>query len=184
MTIRALPESNVETAINGFIEDYLNLIKNESQSNLVKNGTSNTGKLSQSAIVELNKEEFSGFLLYQAPYAAYVEFGTNPHRAPLGRSLPYKAITRGRNKGRIRITSTPSIVTNPLDWWAWRRGVRFGMHCWLNKRYYGVHTTLGWGVWKKILRFGSDPHPFLRPAIDFARGRMNQIARKNGVVVS
>lgn len=144
--------------------------------------TSNTGRLAQSGRVDkISDTEFQVF--FEAIYGAWVEFGTFPHAPPLGVSLKHRTITRGKRKGQLVITSKPDITTNPLDWWAWTRGIKDGIHAWdpQSKKYRGVHITLGWFTWLKIREFGSDPHPFMRPAIAQVQSQLSTIAAEFGL---
>ena len=152
--------------------NFADLVLQEAQNNLKKNKSINTGQLLKSGRVELNKENFEAWIIFSAPYAAYVEFGTRAHTAPLGPSLKdFRVVSgRGENKGRqiVRITKTPDPSTNPLDYYAYRKGKKEGI---IHKKY-GVHTKFGFGLWKKIMQKGTDPHPFLRPAIITANAYM------------
>lgn len=143
--------------------------------------TWNTGHLGKSGRKEWNKETMRGFVLFSAPYSAFVEFGSDPHIAPLGPSLAHKTLQRGKNRGKPRITKRPDQTTNPLDWWAWTRQKRIAIHSHYKGKYYGVHTLLGFSVWKKIQEQGADPHPFLRPAIITVQREMPAIAKRHGL---
>jgi len=184
--LKALPdmESMYIDAIRGFYEDMLDLILQEAQDNLKKNNSWVTGNLAQSGRVELeeNEADLVGLVIFGAPYASAVEFGTKPYVAPLGPGLEYtqKKVRKGE-KPNIIIKGTPDIMKNPLDYWAWKKGVKGGMHCWLDGEYYGVHTWLGWGTWKKIMARGQSPHPYLRPAMDKLMVMAPSIAKRHGL---
>ena len=158
--------------VAAFVDEVLNTILSEAQKNLDKHGTSNTGRLAQSGRVE-KTSAYEGKVIFGAPYAKWVEFGTRPHWAPLGPSLPHKKTKRG-----VRITGTPDPSTNPLDYWAWRRGSRKAI-----ETKYGVHTALGYGTWLKIAKQGTDPQPYLRPALDYVKANQAKIAQKHGLEV-
>lgn len=174
-----------EEAMDNFIRKVADEILRHAVNNLDRTRedgyiTSNTGRLAQSGRVEKLKDaEYQ--VLFEAIYGAWVEFGTFPHFAPLGVSLKHRTLKSGKNKGKLIITSLPDPTTNPLDWWAWRRGVRDGVHAWDNGKYRGVHTSLGWGLWLKIKELGTDPHPFLRPAIAQVQAQLSQIATEFGL---
>ena len=178
---------NLKDAINQFFIDVLDRIIEVALENL---GTPradgfitwNTGPLGKSARKEWNSEAMKGFIIFSAPYAAFVEYGTDPHIAPLGPSLAHKKLQRGKNKGKLRITKSPDQTKNPLDWWAWTRQKRIAIYSWYKGKYYGVHTLLGFSVWKKIQEQGSDPHPYLRPAIIKVQNEMPAIAKQHGLV--
>lgn len=162
----------IEEQAQAFLQEVLDMILNLALENLASGGQWVTGHLAKSGRVELL--EMEGSVIFGAAYAVFVEFGTRPHAAPLGPSLPHSK-RQVRGKTVIKITGTPDMTTNPLDWWAWRKGERDAV-----QTKYGVHTSLGYGVWGKILKKGSDPHPYLRPAIQQVKGQVNRIAKKHG----
>lgn len=158
----------LETNVGKFMQDFLDLVLKYALANLEKNESWVTGNLAQSGKVELKKNLLlmEGEVIFGAPYAAFLEYGTRPHWAPLGPSLKKDQ------------SSTPSITKNPLDYWAWKKGVKTIIPCRMNNKWYGFHTSLGWGVWKKIGAVGSDPHPYLRPAIQLAKTKIKELAKK------
>lgn len=162
--------------VRKFMEDVLDRILALALENLAKNESWVTGTLAQSGRVEMEKKLLEGELIFGAPYAPYVEFGTRAHRAPLGPSLPYE-IERKKGRENIRLMGVPDPTSNPLDHWAWRKGEREIK----DFERYGVHTTLGFAVWAKILERGSDPHPYLRPAIDAVKREIPRIAKRYGL---
>lgn len=193
--------------VQAFIQDFLDLVLKYALENLKKNESWVTGHLAKSGRVEVTKNMnyIEGELIFGAAYAAYVEFGTRPHAAPLGPSLEvdrvetkggkfkgykptkYRKVTKERkvlgvtvarelSKGYSRV---PDPSSNPLDYWAWRKGEREIIPCYMNGVFYGHHVKLAWGVWKKILSRGSDPHPYLRPALDKAKRRMPALVQKH-----
>ena len=176
-------ETAFEEAIKNLYKDILDLILEYAQDNLKKNNSWVTGNLAQSGRVEIEtREEVEGQLIFGAPYASAVEFGTKPYVAPLGPGLEYKQkkVKKGEHPD-ITINGTPDMLRNPLDYWAWKKGVKGGMLCWLDGKYYGVHTYLGWGVWKKIMARGQSPHPYLRPAMDQVMPLVPSLAKKHGL---
>lgn len=178
---KAIKPGIIEAALAGFMQDFIDLVLQYAKEFLEKETNQITGNLMKSGRSEFDRLVMEGLVIFSAPYAAFVEFGTAPHIAPLGGSLEYRKLTRGKRKGRIVITSTPDPEKQPLDFWAWRLQERNGMHCWDNGQYRGVHTVLGWHVWKKIRDEGTDAHPYLRPAIDKARGQITKLAAKNQI---
>lgn len=135
----------------------------EALSNLRANGSYVTGKLAQSGSIEVTDAEMLVEVLFKAPYSGAVEFGSAPHWVPLGGSLKHK---KGRG-GKLRLVGTPHPKRQPLDFYAVRKfGSRDIRHCNWGKKYYGVHTVLGFEIWKAIGIGGTQPHPFFRPAID------------------
>lgn len=170
----------MKQALANFLQDFIDLVLQFAKEFLEKETNQITGNLMKSgrSEFEFGEQVLEGIVIFSAPYAAFVEFGTAPHIAPLGGSLEYRKLTRGKRKGRIVITSTPDPEKQPLDFWAWRLREREGMHCWDQGKYRGVHTVLGWHVWKKIREEGTDAHPYLRPAIDKAKGHMNRLVYK------
>jgi len=172
LTIADFEGEDIQIAMVKFLRDYLNQILFQAQKNLVAGTNQITGQLLRSGRAEVDEEKLEGEVVFSAPYAAFVEFGTDKHAAPLGKSLEYRV----NRAGDIKITEVPNPTTNPLDYWSWRLGERAGI-----QTKYGVHTALGFAVWIKILVKGTDPHPFLRPALDTVKARKNQIARKYGI---
>lgn len=170
---KEMPKS-LEAMIINMARDILRI----SQENLVKNDSYVTGKLSQSGLYEFDPEDFTATVIYRAPYAAAVEFGTEPHFPPLGPSLKHKKL----RSGRLVLDSTPSNITNPMDFYAVRKfGAREIGHCKWGKKYYGVHTIMGFGIWKAIGLKGTDPHPYFRPAIEEVEANRARYAEKHQV---
>jgi hypothetical protein len=193
--------------VEAIIQDFLDLVLKYALENLKRNESWVTGHLAKSGRVEISKtmNYIEGELLFGAPYAAYVEFGTRPHAAPLGPSLevdyqetpsgkfkgykpmPYRKVTKERKIMGItvareltkRATRVPDPTTNPLDYWAWRKGQKKIIKCYAGGRFYGFHLELAWRVWLKILARGSDPHPYLRPAIAKAERELPRLVRKH-----
>jgi hypothetical protein len=186
-------------AVDGFIQESIELVLSWSLENLRRNGSWNTGRLGQSGRTEYSYAKFEGVVHFSAIYATFVEFGTRPHTAPLGPSLNHKVIMKGtvrRRKGTseiirtkrgkvsrtrktiIQLLGTPDPSTNPLDWYAWRKGKRRAI-----QTKYGVHTAFGYALWLSIMKNGTDAHPFLRPAIGKYRIRMHNIAKKYGLEI-
>lgn len=159
--------------VGAFIQDFLDLVLKYALENLKRNESWVTGQLAKSGRVEVNKTKdmIEGELLFGAPYSAYVEYGTRPHVAPLGPSL-------AKNQ-----SGAPDITSNPLDYWAWRKGEKTIIPCRLGGKWFGFHTSLGWGVWKKIMARGTDPHPYLRPAIDKAKRDVPNLLKKHQIGV-
>lgn len=154
-----LLKNNVKAILTEMVRDIIKL----SHENLKKNDSWVTGQLAQSGNYSYDPTKIAATAEFRAPYAAAVEYGTDPHFAPLGPDVDYKK-TRS---GELVLTGTPSNVTNPLDYYAVRKlGKREIAHCKWGKRYYGVHTIVGFGIWKAIGLKGTDPHPYFRPAID------------------
>lgn len=172
---------DIEVAVANFMQDFIDRILQYAQEFLVKETNQITSTLLKSGRTEFDRKLLEGLIIFSAPYAAFVEFGTRAHVAPLGRSLEYRTLTRGKRKGIIVITSTPDPRSQPLDFWAWRLREREGMHSWYGGKYRGVHTVLGFSVWKKIREEGTDAHPYLRPAIDKARRDIPELARKHQI---
>lgn len=177
----AVKAQNVELALVNFMQDFIDRVLQYAQEFLVKETNQITSNLLKSGRTEFDRKVLEGIIIFSAPYAAFVEFGTRPHFPPLGAPLEHRQLTRGKRKGKIVITSEPDPETQPLDFWAWRLQERDGMHAWYNGKYLGVHTVLGFSVWKKIGEEGSDAHPYLRPAIDKARGTINELAEKHQI---
>lgn len=171
----------MEAALADFMQDFIDRVLMYAKEFLEKETNQITGNLMKSGRTEFDRAIMEGVVIFSAPYAAFVEFGTKPHAPPLGAPLEFRKLSRGPRKGKIIITSVPHPATQPLDFWAWRLQERDGMHCWDGGKYRGVHTILGWSVWKKIRDEGSDAHPYLRPAIDRARGEIDELAKKHGI---
>lgn len=179
MNIDIRPAENMDKAMEenykSFFRDFLDMVLQFAKRNLSKGDPYtqvNTGFLLNSGRVEIKWEQKEGSVIFSAPYAPFVEFGTRPHTPPLGPSLPHK-----KSGKKIEILSVPDPEANPLDYWAWRVGSREGIY----HKKYGAHTALGFAVWNKIRRYGSDPHPFLRPAIADGMRFISRLAKKYGL---
>lgn len=172
-------KGELKSDLNAFLRDFLDLVLKYALSNLEKNGSWVTGNLAQSGRVELKRSLaiLEGEVLFSAPYAAFVEFGTRPHAAPLGPELPHTKEKRPDGSWNIEIMGTPNMVNNPLDYWAWKKGKKEAV----KHKKYGVHTALGLAVWFKIIARGSDPHPYLRPAVEKAKTHISSLAKKHGL---
>lgn len=118
-----------------FIDDTMNeiadFILSDSTQIILNNDTWDTGALAKSGETDLDKQ-FEKWVIFSAPYASGVEFGTDPRE-----SLP---------------------PPHALAKWARRK---LGM---TDKKARSV----GWAIAHKIKNEGTDPQPFLRPAIRHA----------------
>lgn len=163
----------ITSKIKNFMKDWLDLVLKYALENLKKNESWVTGHLGKSGRVDVERTltYLEGELLFGAPYAAYLEFGTRAHAAPLGPTLD------------PNLKKTPALTTNPLDYWAWKKGCKEIVPCKLGRKFYGYHTSLGWAVWLKILARGTDPHPYLRPAIDRAKRDIPSLIKKHKIGV-
>ena len=191
--------------VHRLLNDIGDAVLTEATENLARNGQWVTGHLAKSGEMEVNKAELEVTVIFNAPYAASVEYGSRPHAAPLGPSLEVDITespirrsqqikikrkietgkrvegVRGLAKGfpkEVKFSGTPDPKANPFDYWAWRRGKRK-----IINTKYGYHTALGYGVWLKILTKGGDPHPYLRPAIDKVKAFLGFYAKKYGLDV-
>jgi hypothetical protein len=181
------------------ILDICDKILEEAIENLRRNENWVTGNLARSGFTKFDKATLEGFVIFSAPYAAALEYGSKPHIAPLGPSLPvtigkrggaklqkrsvktgkYETILGIPYKEKIKMVGTPDPSINPFDYWAWRKGKRKIINCgtYLGS-WKGYHTALGWGVWKKIQKVGTIPHPYLRPAVEHVRAFFGFFAKK------
>ena len=178
---KAIKAEDIEEAFANFMQDFIDKILMYAKEFLEKETNQITGNLMKSGRSEFDRAAMEGIVIFGAPYAAFIEFGTKPHAPPLGAPLAHRKLTRGKRRGQLIITETPDPDRQPLDFWAWRLKERDGVHAWDNGKYRGVHTALGWHVWKKIRDFGTNPHPYLRPAIDKARGEIGKLAEKHKI---
>lgn len=78
-------------------------------------------------------------IIYDAPHAAYLEFGTRPHMPPVA----------------------------PLIAWA-KRVLRVSD---------AEAKSIGWAIAKKIAEKGTEPQPYLRPGVDYAVPKAEEIFR-------
>lgn len=179
---KVVKAKNMGEAFAAFMQDFIDTILQYAKEFLEKETNQITGNLMKSGRSEFDRAAMEGIVIFGAPYAAFVEFGTKPHAPPLGAPLAHRTLSRGKRKGQIIITEVPHPEKQPLDFWAWRLKERNGVHAWDNGKYRGVHTSLGWHVWKTIRDFGTQPHPYLRPAIDKARGEMSKLAKKHKII--
>ncbi len=115
---------------DAYLDEIADFIFTESQENIVKKGAIDEGTLLKSG--NINRKFLEKEIVYSAPYAAFVEFGTEPHMPPV----------------------------EPLEQWA--------------KRKLG-QEGIGWAIAKKIAKEGTEPKPFLRPAIDAAKAKYGGI---------
>lgn len=70
-------DSQVLDAIDSFMDDVVDEIFSLSQMNLVKNGSVDSGQLLKSGAV--NRKFLEKEIVYTAPQAIWIEFGTHPH---------------------------------------------------------------------------------------------------------
>ena len=81
VTIKASDfNKQIKKSVDDLIKEATIKIFNLSQENLVKRGKVDTGELLRSGKFELGKE---GKVIYDAPHAEFVEFGTRPHHVPI-----------------------------------------------------------------------------------------------------
>lgn len=178
---KVIKAEDMELAFGKFMQDFIDLVLMYAKEFLERETNQITGNLMKSGRTEFDEKVMEGIVIFSAPYAAFVEFGTRAHIVPLGASVEYRKLTRGKRKGTMITMKVPDPIKQPLDFWAWRLQEREAMHCWDSGKYRGVHTVLGWFVWKKIRDEGTNAHPYLRPAIDKARGEIGRLAERHQI---
>ncbi len=99
----------------------------KSQQNILNNGTSNEGFLLKSGSV-IQKGDLHFQIIYNAPYAEAIEYGTDPHMPPVA---PIERWVRKK-----------LLIQNPKE-----------------------ARSIAWAVAKAIKKQGTQPQPFIRPAI-------------------
>jgi len=124
----------VLSSLEKWIENMMNFIFTQSQQNLIKNRTSDTGFLLKSGKPP-RWERNECIISYTAPYALFIEYGTDPHPVD-----PKKLI--GWVKRKLRIHDPEAF-------------------------------RVAYAVANKISTVGTDPQPFLRPAINEAIVKYN-----------
>ncbi len=72
---------SIEEVVNRKMDDIADFIFGESQENIIRNGSVDTGNLLKSGNV--NRKFLEKEIVYSAPYASSVEFGAEPHSAPV-----------------------------------------------------------------------------------------------------
>lgn len=87
----------------------------------------------------IEREFLKKTIIYDTPYATYIEFGTRPHFPPV----------------------------KPLQEWA-KRVLRLSD---------AEAKSAGWAIAKKISERGTEPQPFLRPAIDYTVVKAEELFR-------
>ena len=111
------------------LDEIADFIFSKSQENLLQNDSINEGLLFRSA--NINRRFLEKEIVYPAPYAGFVEFGTDPHMPPV----------------------------EPLERWA---ALKLGMES-------KEARKTAWAIARTIEKEGTDPKPFLRPAIEAAK---------------
>ena len=142
-------KKDLEDKMNEFVQEIADFIFTRSQENLVKpmkfesttrpkprkpSIITDTGTLLKLGRIE--HERLNPYIVYDVPYADFIEYGTPPHMPPVA----------------------------PLIKWARKK---------LKTR--GNPEKIGWGIAITIKKFGTDPHPFLRPAIEEAKQKYGNI---------
>ena len=121
------------TNIDELIE-LAHFILTRSQEILVANETSDTGFLLRSGQIVI--EENRVLIVYDAPYAEFIEFGTEPHKIN-----PYDIIAWAKRK--LQLDEDEAI-------------------------------SAAFAIANKISKEGTEPQPFLRPAVEEALVRFER----------
>lgn len=114
-------------------------VQSKAKHNIRNNGTTNTGRLTNSIGVKFDEFTLVARVGAEAHYAPYVEYGTAPHMPPI----------------------------EPLKDWA---RLKLG------------DESAGYPVALKIAREGTDPQPFLEPAVE--KEREDFISRLSQILMS
>lgn len=118
-------------------------------------GAFDTGFLARSRIV--NKDEkFKKWIAYEASYASFIEFGTSPHFPPV----------------------------MPLYKWVWLNRAKLGITPGKLKKtkkdgdVYENIWNMAWAICGKIAKEGSEPKPYLRPAVNEGKLKVKDFIKK------
>jgi len=141
-------DQQVSAILDKKLDEITEFIYAESQINLEKNGTTDTGFLAETSNVNL-KKFLDKEIVYSAPYAINIEYGSEPHPVNL------KTIVNPNKKGKKNI-QVPVLY----DWTRRKLGKSA-------KDAVGVSYAIA----HKIKLRGTEPQPFLRPAMQSAKAR-------------
>lgn len=73
-----------QVVVAASLDEVARFILTKSNEHIMDDGVTNTGFLARSGEIRREGGEGSALILeYTAPYAAYVEFGTTPHKPPI-----------------------------------------------------------------------------------------------------
>lgn len=154
--------------VQGEIDTFLFKVKQDAQQT-VQSNSSDEGYLANH--IQIKNGNLSGSVVVAADYAAFVEFGTRKFAKQYVATLPqdwqaYAAKFKGKGGGGDMYDFLLAILK-----WIQRKGIRAGVYNVATKRRLGNKATkekedlqMANAIAYKILREGSQPHPFLYPA--------------------
>jgi len=91
--------------VHRLLNDLGDAVLTEATENLARNGQWVTGHLAKSGQMEVNKVELEVTVIFDAPYAASVEYGSRPHAL---------SITGLGDSGKGRLLIQNTVITQPL----------------------------------------------------------------------
>lgn len=107
-----LTKGNLELIIDGQLEEIAQFIFTRSQENILKYKAFNTGFMMRSCHAVEVMPSGERRIHYDAPYAGYVEFGTDPHRMPLEPLV---------NWARKKLGITNETEARKVAWAIWQK---------------------------------------------------------------
>ncbi|MEW6295954.1 MAG: hypothetical protein AB1467_06765 [Candidatus Diapherotrites archaeon] len=106
---------DTEQQLNLIIDEWMNeladYIFSKSQENIIKNGSIDTGFMLQQANIQ--RELLEKKIVYSAPYAVFIEFGTSPH--PMYSKWLEKWVERKLSKTEKEIASTAFAIAKKIE---------------------------------------------------------------------
>jgi len=153
----------LERRINDALNDIADEVGAKSDSILRdkdwKIGSFNNGDLARSLVID-KETSLIKEVGYEAFYAIYIEYGTNPHYPPI--DVIYEWVRKKQNDVEW-IQPSGKVYINPKTQKEYNSG--------LIKAAYSIVNHIG--------REGTDAKPFIRPALEYGRSRTKEILKNN-----
>lgn len=153
-------EKYIQKVLKETLKDTSELLFEKSQENLKSYGAVDTGTLMGSGFIEMN-HEYEWVVGYSAPYSIFVNYGTKGRMPPVEPILEWV-------KRNLAITGKGKQKQYELK-------ARTGRRIRKAEDEQKKALSVAWAVAKSIEKDGTEPRPFFTEAVEYTRGRMEDI---------
>jgi len=138
---------------------------------LVRRNSTDRGILARSGRVE-KVSDYIFQVVFDAPHAAFIEFGTQPHRPPFEplfewvlRNIRAKSVHGGyKEKVLFEVKVKDKKGWSKIGGYQSKKGVYVA-----KEKYDKEARSITWRIIRKIEKEGTEPKPFIRPPLDMAQ---------------
>jgi hypothetical protein len=158
-----MDEEILQKKLDKAAEEIADRIFQISQENVARQSV-DTGQLLGSGDIEKTGVLGERRIIYRSPYAAAIEYGSDPHMPPVE---PLKGWAH--RKLGLPYDAGSSLKWNPDNTLSIKR----------NKNKGPTADDAAWAIAMTIKKEGTEPKPFLRPAVDSVRPLVRLIVSKH-----